>query len=258
MAYAIDKSLSYVSNDNPNKVVANISFQGKGMRDALRFLNENDFFAIDPDIVKNVNLEQIEFEIVFHFDLDNMAIFELDVCDVIDCSKVEGGKIVLSCERYCLRDRITPQATAETKPVSKQNEKQEDDESGQEQGHKETRHSIFDLINSVFDGYTLFDSMFNLPKMEFPDITKMIDDSRSRVQNAINDAKKDNEGKFYEFSCRIDPNGKMKVVRKSNEGTVTKEYDLNLASGKTEPSKKIEIKDENGGHRENTLADLIK
>lgn len=232
MAYPLKEIMK--DNNNPNKVIANIAITDGGREDALKILDENDFFSLPENYtLKNVDTDSIELEIRFHYGLDNFDCFEVDVCGIIDCSGVDGGKIVLSCEGYKLTNYFRP-SQKDNQKISNSVQKGE---------------SIFDLFDDLVGCSSRFDDFFNFPAFpKFHDISKMIEETRKNIENGIDKSKSDGNSKFYTFTCKVDPDGKVHIKRSSNDGTVEKEF---MLGDKNSPSnsKKIDIKDEKSDNK---------
>lgn len=242
-------------NKNPNKVIANIALIHGGTRnDALKILDDNDFFSLPSDFdFRGIDTNEIELEIRFHYGIDDIDCFKVNVCDIIDCTVVDGGKIVLSCEGYKLVKSICPPPC----PVNNSSK----DEKKETTAVSTNRKSIFDLFDDIVGCSSRFDDLFNFPAFpKFPDITKMIEETRKNIESNVESSKGDGNTKFYNFSCKIDPDGKVHIKRSSNDGTVEKEFKLGDSSSSsyysnTEPRKMV-IDDDNDPKTE--LKNLIK
>jgi hypothetical protein len=230
---------------NPNKVIANIALtHGETRNDALKILDDNDFFSLPSDFdFDGIDTNEIELEIRFHYGIDDFDCFKVDVCDIIDCTVVDGGRIVLSCEGYELTKVFRPRTVASTSDHC--NKKSATD----------GRKSIFDLFDDIVGCSSCLNDLFNFPSFpKFPDITKMIEETRKNFEKGID---KSNNAKFYNFSCKIDPDGKVHIKRSSNDGTVEKEFKLGDSSSSSNAQpKKIEIKGDDNLKTE--LKNLIK
>lgn len=222
-------------DENPNKVIANIALtHGETRNDALKILDDNDFFSLPADFdFHGIDTSEIELEIRFHYGIDNFDCFKVDVCDIIDCTVADGGKIVLSCEGYELTKAFRPRTVDSTS--DNRNKKSTPD----------GRKSIFDLFDDIVGCSSRFDDLFNFPAFpKFPDISKMIEDTKKNIESNIESSKGDGNTKFYNFSCKIDPDGKVHIKRSSNDGTVEKEFKLGDSSSSNTQPRKIEIKDD--------------
>lgn len=232
MAYPL-KDIMKDAN-NPNKVIANIAITDGGREDALKILDENDFFSLpEKYTLENVDTDSIELEIRFHYSLDNFDCFEISVCDIIDCRGVDGGRVVLSCDGYNLTRYFRPTEKDAPKP----------------QNEVKDRKSIFDLFDDLVGCSSRFDDFFNFPAFpKFHDISKMIEETRKNIENGIDKSKSDGNSKFYTFTCKVDPDGKVHIKRSSNDGTVEKEFMLGDKNSSSN-SKKIEINDEKSDNK---------
>ena len=246
MAYPLK---DFVKEDkNPNKVIANIALtHGETTNDALKILDDNDFFSLPADFdFHGIDTSEIELEIRFHYGVDSFDCFKVDVCDIIDCTVADGGRIVLSCEGYELTKAFRPRPVTSTT-----------DDCNNSKNQSTGRKSIFDLFDDIVGCSSCLNDLFNFPAFpKFPDITKMIEETRKNIENGIEKSKDDGNTKFYNFSCKIDPDGKVYIKRSSNDGTVEKEFKLGDSSSSNSQSRKIEIKDDNDPKTE--LKNLIK
>lgn len=241
MAYPLKDFIK--DDENPNKVIANIALtHGERRNAALKILNDNDFFSLPSDFdFHGIDTSEIELEIRFHYGIDDFDCFEVDVCDIIDCTVVDGGKIVLSCDGYELTKEFRP------RPVDSASD------NCNKKSVPDGRKSIFDLFDDIVGCSSCLNDLFNFPAFpKFPDITKMIEETRKNIENGIEKSKDDGNTRFYDFSCKIDPDGKVHIKRSSNDGTVEKEFKLGDSSSNTQ-SKKIAIKDD-----KTELKNLIK
>lgn len=249
MAYPIKNAMI----GNNGQIVANIVLQGKKTEDAVKILEENDFFSLPETLDFNFEEgDEIEFEIRFHYGVDDLDIFDVDVDSFIDCSCVDGGKVVLSCDGYIRTKSVRP------KPVE-----EEDDCNAQEPAPEKTKteqpsnapRSIFDAFDEFIGASTKFEDLFgfNFRFPKFEDFSKRFEDTRK----AIDEMKKNGKSKFYDFSCKIDPDGHVHVKRVSNDGTVEKDFHIGDGGNKEENVRKIEVKD-GGNDAKTELKYLIK
>ena len=223
MAYHLGNVMTEVESD---KVIANIALIKGDYADAVKILDENDFFSIPPEIdLSEIDMENIQLEIRFHYGIDNLDIFELNVCDVIDCTVVDGGSVVLSCNGY-----------ERTKSYRPRIEKDEEKETVQ--NAPAPKKTIFDLFDD-FAGWRIPDWSHTHFFPSIPDWTKTFEDAEKKMKETIESAKncKDGDSKFYNFSCKIDPDGKVHIKRSSNDGTVEKEFMLGDKSSASDPKK---------------------
>lgn len=230
-------------DENPNKVIANIALtRGETRDDAIMILDSNDFFSLPSSFnLHGIDTSKIELEIRFHYGIDSFDCFKVDVCDIIDCTVADGGRIVLSCEGYELTRAFRPRPAASSTDECKKTT-------------PAGRKSIFDLFDDIVGCSSCLDDLFNFPAFpKFPDIAEMIAETKKNIENGIEKSKDDGNTKFYNFSCKIDPDGKVHIKRSSNDGTVEKEFKLGDSSSNAQP-KKIEIKDD----PKTELKDLVK
>lgn len=246
MAYPIKNAMI----GNNGQIVANIVLQGKKTEDAVKILEENDFFSLPESL--DFDFEEgkaIKFEIRFHYGVDDLDIFEVDVDSFIDCSCVDGGKVVLSCDGYLLVKSVRPKVVED----EDETEEEKEDVKTMAQRAEKTR-SIFDAFDEFIGASTKFEDLFGF-KFRFPkfeDFSKRFEDTRK----AIDEMKKNGKSKFYDFSCKIDPDGHVHVKRVSNDGTVEKDFRIG-DGGNKEDVRKIEIKG-GGDDAKTELKNLIK
>lgn len=234
MAYRLDDIMFDEAEDN--KIVANIALtHGEPRNMAENILTNNDFFSISEDAFEHFDTDsELELEIRFHYGIDDVDCYKIDVCDIIDCTGVEGGRVVLSCEGYELVKKIRPMHPIASAAVKKQDDKTV---------KNNAPRSIFDLFDD-FAGWKI-PSWTQTPYFpSIPDWTKTFEDAEKRMKETIESVKncKDGDSKFYNFSCKIDPDGKVHIKRSSNDGTVEKEFMLGDKSSESDP-KKIEADD---------------
>lgn len=227
MAYRLDDIMFDEAEDN--KIVANIALtHGEPRVTAEKILNDNDFFSISQDAFSHFDNDdnELELEIRFHYGIDDVDCYKVDVCDIIDCTCVEGGRVVLSCEGYELVKRIRPM-----RPSANADAKKQDDKPVK---NNATR-SIFDLFDDLVGCSSCFNDLFDFPAFpKMPDITKMVEVTRKDIENGV---EKGGNSKFYNFTCKIDPDGKVHIKRSSNDGTVEKEFMLGDKSSASDPKK---------------------
>lgn len=229
MAYPVKFSQTI---DDEDIVVGKIGFTGKTRDDAEKFLKENNFFAIDCN-TDNIDLDEVSLVLEFHYDVDRFDAFMLTVCDTIDCREA-GGKLVLSCtdEHELIKEVFPEEKKSEDVP--------------QKCECKECKPmSIFDAFDELikfpsFNEFPKFPEFPSFPK--FPDFDKMMENTKKTIEDIRNNASKDKDGntKFYDFSCKIGPDGKVSIKRTTNDGTIEKTFTL----GDNNSSKKIEVKDD--------------
>lgn len=254
MAYPVKDA--WVVTENHNKVIGNIVITNGSTKDAEKILTENDFFAFNEDIFENIdlnNIDNIKFELRFHYDIDNFDIYEIDVCDIINCSCVPNGKVVLSCSNYRLTHSQRPE------PVKKP-----DEEKNPAPVAKPTnRHSIFDIFDGMFKfpdfpRFPVFHGFSDFPKLS--DSFKTFEETNKAMNEAFELAKKAKGTKFYNFSCKVDPDGTVHIKRDSNDGTIEKTFKIDEVDG----PKKIEAEDEKPikptkpSNNKSDLKDLLK
>lgn len=240
MAYPIKNAMI----GNNGQIVANIVLQGKKTEDAVKILDENDFFSLPESLGFDFEEgDKIKFEIRFHYGVDDLDIFDVDVDSFIDCSCVDGGKVVLSCDGYLHVKSVRP----------KDDEYAESVEGVPTETRKTEPRSIFDMFDDFIGTSAKFEDLFNFKFPKFEDFTKRFEDTRK----AIEEMKKNGKSKFYDFSCKIDPDGHVHVKRVSNDGTVEKDFQI---GNDREPPRKIDIKDGNASGRDakTELKNLIK
>lgn len=246
MAYRLDDIMFDEAEDN--KIVANIALtHGEPRVTAEKILNDNDFFSISQDAFSHFDNDdnELELEIRFHYGIDDVDCYKVDVCDIIDCTCVEGGRVVLSCEGYELVKRIRPMRPSANADVKKQDDKTV---------KNNAPRSIFDLFDD-FAGWKIPSWMQTPSFPSIPDWTKTFEDAEKKMKETIDSVKncKDGDSKFYNFSCKIDPDGKVHIKRSSNDGTVEKEFMLGDKSSASDP-KKITTTDDS----KTELRNLIK
>lgn len=232
MAYPVKFSQTIDSED---VVVGKIGFTGKTRDDAVKFLKENNFFAIDCN-TDNIDLDEVSLVLEFHYDVDRFDAFMLTVCDTIDCREA-GGKLVLSCtDEYELIKEVFP-------------EEKKSEDVPQKCECKECKEckpmSIFDAFDELikFPSFNEFPKFTEFPSFpKFTDFDKMMENTKKTIEDIRNNASKDKDGntKFYDFSCKIGPDGKVSIKRTTNDGTIEKTFTL----GDNNSSKKIEVKDD--------------
>jgi len=239
MAYPVKFSQTI---DDEDVVVGKIGFTGKTRDDAEKFLKENNFFAIDCN-TDNIDLDEVSLVLEFHYDVDRFDAFMLTVCDTIDCREA-GGKLVLSCtDEHELIKEVFPE------------EKKSEDVPQKCECKESKPMSIFDAFDELikfpsFNEFPKFPEFPSFPK--FPDFDKMMENTKKTIEDIRNNASKDKDGntKFYDFSCKIGPDGKVSIKRTTNDGTIEKTFTL----GDGNSSKKIEVKDDDA----NKASDSVK
>lgn len=208
MAFPV-KSVTILENDDV--IVGRIGMVGKTRADAEKIMTENNFFSFDIDPDKfNYGLASLVLE--FHYGIDFWDAYSLSVCDVIDCRE-GGGRVVLSCNSgYKLIKEVRP----EEKPTVQEKPKDAPNNS----------KTVFDLFDDFFNDFKIpafpFQKFPCFPK--FPDFDKILENTKDTIEKV----QKNNDGKtkFYDFSCKIDPDGNVSVKRSTNDGTVTKQFNL--------------------------------
>lgn len=247
MAYPIKNAMI----GNNGQIVANIVLQGKKTEDAVKILEENDFFSLPESLdFEFEEGDEIKFEIRFHYGIDDLDIFNVDVDSFIDCSCVEGGKVVLSCDGYLHAKSVRPKVEEKEEKVESEEGEKED----KTEQRAEKPRSIFDAFDEFIGVSTKFEDLFgfNFRFPKFEDFSKRFEDTRK----AIDEMKKNGKSRFYDFSCKIDPDGHVHVKRVSNDGTVEKDFRIG-DDGNKENVRKIDIKvDEDDAKTE--LKNLIK
>lgn len=217
MAYPLD-DIMYDEAEN-NKIIANIALtHGEPRKTAGWILTNNDFFSISEDAFSHFDTDsELELEIRFHYGIDDVDCYRIDVCDIINCTCVEGGRVVLSCEGYELANRIRPACPSANVDVKKQDDKV---------AKNDAPRSIFDLFDDLVGCSSCLNDLFNFPAFpKMPDITKMVEGTKKDIE------KGDGNAKFYNFSCKIDPDGNVHIKRSSNDGTVEKNFKLGDTKG---------------------------
>jgi hypothetical protein len=199
--------------------------RGGNNADAQKILNENDFFSLPEncDYPFDNDDDDINFEIRFHYDLDNFDVYNVRVAGVIDCTCVKGCRVVLSCEGYELIKSIRPQPPKKVEEAGKKKD-----------AAPQNRRSIFDVFDDFIGCSSKFQDLFDfsLPKF-LSDFDSLANDTRKQIE----EIRKNGDGKFYDFSCRIDPDGNVHVKRISNDGTVEKTFKIGDDDGGEEPVK---------------------
>lgn len=240
MAYPLKFSQTI---DDKDVVVGKIGFTGKTRDDAEKFLKENNFFAVDCN-TDDIDLDEVSLVLEFHYDVDRFDAFMLTVCDTIDCREA-GGKLVLSCtDEYELINEVFP-------------EEKKSEDVPQKCECKECKPmSIFDAFDELikfpsFPEFPKFPEFPSFPK--FPDFDEMMENTKKTIEDNMNNTSKDKGGntKFYDFSCKIGPDGKVSIKRTTNDGTIEKTFTLGDGNS---PKKKIEVKDDDA----NNASDSVK
>lgn len=242
MAYPLNNFL--YKADAPNTIVAYVTLtHGETSADALKILKENDFFSLPADFTDkyNIYLDTAKFQIHFHYGLDNFDCYDVDIVDIIDCTCVDGGRIVLSCNGYKLIQSVRPKKFETAKSV-------DDSKCAAQAEHK----SIFDIFDDIIGCSSSLKDLFSVPAFpKFPEISKMIEDTRKNIEAGIEKSKADGNAKFYNFSCQINPDGKVYIKRSSNDGTIEKEF--RIGDNASDAPKNVEIQDD----RKTELKNLI-
>ena len=250
MAYRLNDA--FISGDHADRVVGNIAIIGDGdagREEAYKILNENDFFSFDADEVDfgEIDFDNVELELRFHYGIDDFDIFLVNVCDVIDCTDVEGGRVVFSCDGYTLQQSYRPQKPENGNKEKEAVEKTEDGDKKEAVVHVPSK-SIFDVFDDIIGCSSKFSDLFKFPSFpKFGEISKAIENSRRRIEESVSKCRcanpfdKGGETKFYNFSCSIDPDGNVHIKRSSNDGTVEKEF--KIGDGKA-GAKEVEAKDD--------------
>ena len=205
-------------------------------------------FHLSPRSKRN---DSETLEIRFHYGIDNVDCYHLNINGIVDCrtanagEPVADGKLVLACEGWKLVKSIRPKEDGDAEDT--------DGDSSKEPLGKS--RSIFDLFDDIVGCSSCLSDLFRFPSFpKFPDISNMIEETRKNIEKGIEKSKGgDGNVKFYDFSCRIDPDGKVHLKRSSNDGTVEKEFKLGDGS---EKAKKIEVKDSDDPKTE--LKSLVK
>lgn len=208
MAYHVVNA-SVLAKDN--LIVGRIGLANGTRKDAEEIMKKNNFFAVDVNL-DEIDIENVSLILEFHYGIDSWDAYSVGVCDVIDC-RDDGGKVVLSCNsNYKLIKEI--------RPLPPKNGEDKD----AALPSKQFKKNIFDMFDEFFDGFK-FPSFPKLPDFpKFPDFGSVVENTKSAIEE-IKDAG-DGKAKFYDFSCKIDPDGKVFVKRSTNDGTVTKEFNL--------------------------------
>ena len=152
----------------------------------------------------------------------------MSVCDIIDCTCVEGGSVVLSCDGYELVKSCRPEAEKD------EEEGKENDDSvvkiqtseGEDNVNDDTE-DVFTIICKQLKKYSdAHGSLF--VRNAFDGLFDKLDAKISSVAKNTCDESDDDDGnsRFYEFSCHIEPDGKVYLKRRSNEGTVEKNFTI--------------------------------
>ena len=85
-----------------NTVEGNVALLGGSPEDAKKILEENDFFGI-TEWDKSIDTDYVKFRLTFVYSSSQYEVYNLNVCDVIDC-RIGGGNVVFSCDGYELVD----------------------------------------------------------------------------------------------------------------------------------------------------------
>lgn len=216
-------------------IVGKIGFTEKNREDAIRLLKENNFFAVDCN-TDGIDLNNVSLIIEFHYGIDRWDAFMMEVCDTIDC-RSSGGKLVLSCtDKFELIKEVFP------KPEEK--EEKEEVEEKKNCVYDVTKHaSIFDAFDELikFPAFPEFPRFPDFPK--FPDFNTMVENTKKTFENIRKAASDSNDGntKFYDFSCKIDPDGNVSMKRTTNDGTIEKKFKIGDEKANV---RKIDVKDD--------------
>ena len=206
-------------NKDGNMVIGSIALTGKTKEDAEKFLAENNFFALNniPEL-DNIDLETVVFNLEIHFGVDNYVVYEMEVCDVIDCRE-SGGRIVFSCtDNHTIIGCVSP----EPEKKDERDDKNIPSISG----------SFFDNLDKIV--CDTFDSIFNRFPLHNTDFNKMVEDSRKTISEIRDAAKNDKNTKFFDFSCHVSPDGKVSLKKTSNGMTIEKTFMLDEMPGKSD------------------------
>lgn len=206
--------------------------------EAIEFLNNNEFFSITPNdfvnrfgesLMNDVPTASFKIELWFHFSVDDIDVYELNVADVIDCSSVPQGRIVLTTMGYKLKTEIRPQLNNDDKAKDGVKDGKSEDKSVDKTESKVT------YKNNIFD---LFDDFMNPFKENMNRFETVFSDLKTKLAE-----KPDAKDYSYVFSCKVDPDGHVHMERTHNGDTIKR--DFNLKDNENSVPKKIEIQDEN-------------
>lgn len=228
-----------------NTILGKIGMVDKCRNDAEKFLSENDFFAVSCD-TSGIDLTEVSLIIEFHYGVDSWDAYAISVCDMIDCRDA-GGDIVLSCDGYHLINEVRP-------------EKKEKDAASVNKRADEGKSGAFD---NIFDTFDEFFKSFKMPSFYFPSFPQFpniadFDAISKNTAETIRKMSETNDGKtrFYDFHCKVDPDGNVTVRRSTNDGTVSREFNIHELEKKENSSKKIPVAE--GSPSGNAVSDLKK